>query len=421
MTLEKLNNLQDYYIDLAFYHWVTTVSNFWWAFGLLGGWFFVLFVLTKNVQMKALFFTVALLTIISQIGLYFFLPDIGQALRGEDYHLENKHLYAYTLGLIPSGIAAFLFFRATSAWFDGIKDKLHRTTALERDIYTDIRKLSKIIPKQKTRFNVEKHYQRGSIFIGLTADNDPVRIPRDKWLSSHIDLVGTTGSGKGVAAGVMLTQAALFGEAVIVIDPKEDEYLPHVLGQAAHKAHLPFHYIDLTGDLGQWNPLLNKSPMQVEEILGAAFGLSEKGTDADFYRLNDRKAARLFSTTQTEHNNFTKQVSQFFGESSEALENAPKFKDDLEEVASLPVVNISGGLDLEQAIYEGAVIYVRGSMRNPRILKLQRMFVLAVIQSCESRDRDNARHVCLFLDEFKYLISKPTLEHSAQSEINMLT
>jgi len=49
-------------------------------------------------------------------------------------------------------------------------------------------------------------------------------------------------------------------------------------------------------------------------------------------------------------------------------------------------------------------------MRNPRILKLQRMFVLAVIQSCESRDREKARHVCLFLDEFKYLISKPTLE-----------
>ncbi|MBL1319692.1 MAG: type IV secretory system conjugative DNA transfer family protein [Methylophaga sp.] len=412
MKINQLLSFLEYYIDLGFYHWVTTVFSFWWIFGIIGGWFFILSVFTKNKNrgLATLFFVIAVLTIIAQPILYIFLPEWSQALWQKTYALPIKHLYAYASGFVISGISAFFFYRKAASWFDGVKDKFHKTTSLKRDTNTDIRNLEDILPKQRAAYKVEKYFKQNQMFIGKSANKEPIFIPRDKWLSSHIDLVGTTGSGKGVAAGVMLTQAALLGEAVIVIDPKEDEYLPHVLGQAANDAQVPFYHIDLTGESGQWNPILNKSPMQIEEVLGAAFGLSEKGTDADFYRLNDRKAARLFSTTKTESNSFPEQAVQFFSENNEALENAPKFKDDLEEVASLPVVNINGGLDLDKAIKDGAVIYVRGSMRNPRILKLQRMFVLAVIQSCESRNREGARHVCIFLDEFKYLISRPTLE-----------
>ena len=410
MKINQIHQLLEYYLDMAFYHWVMTVFNFWWLFGIIGGWFFILSVVTKNRNIGALFFLIGVLTLIAQPVLYIFLPEWSQILWQKTYALPVNHLYAYGFGFVTSGVAAFFFYRKTASWFDIVKDKLRKTTSLKRDTNTDIRNLEQILPKQRSAYKVEKHFIPNQIFIGLSANKKPIFIPHRKWLSSHIDLVGTTGSGKGVVAGVMLTQAALLGEAVIVIDPKEDEYLPHVLGQAAQQASVPFYHIDLTGDKGQWNPILNKSPMQVEEILGAAFGLSEKGTDADFYRLNDRKAARLFSKTETTSNSFPDQVVQFFSKNSEALENAPKFRDDLEEVASLPVVNISGGLDLDKAIEQGAVVYVRGSMRNPRILKLQRMFVLAVIQSCESRNREGARHVCIFLDEFKYLISQPTLE-----------
>jgi len=57
-----------------------------------------------------------------------------------------------------------------------------------------------------------------------------------------------------------------------------------------------------------------------------------------------------------------------------------------------------------------AVIYVRGSTRNPRILKLQKIFLLSCMQIIEARDRDTARHVVIFLDEFKYVLSKPAIE-----------
>ena len=76
----------------------------------------------------------------------------------------------------------------------------------------------------------------------------------------------------------------------------------------------------------------------------------------------------------------------------------------------IPATNITQGINLAELIQAGAVIYVRGSMRSPSILKLQRIFVLSVMQHIEARDRESARHVCLFMDEFKYLISRPALE-----------
>jgi type IV secretory pathway TraG/TraD family ATPase VirD4 len=409
--MQRINDTFLYYQDTAFYYWVITAFEYWWLFGLIGGWCFVSSVLIRSLRIRSIFLGVAILSLLFQVMLYFVLPDLSQNLRGEVYTLPIKHLYAYVFGFIVAGVAAFFFYRKTSNWFEVIKDKFHKSTTLERDGNTDIRKLDTILPKKKPPYSVEKYFKNDHIFIGLNEKNKTVRITREKWLASHVDLVGTTGSGKGVAAGVLLTQASLYGESVIVIDPKEDEFLPHVLGQAAQQAQVPFCYIDLTGEVPQWNPLLNKSPAQIEELFGAAFGLSEKGTDADFYRLNDRKSARLFSSLESDKDtSFPKQVAEFFSQKSEILENSPKFKDDLEEIASLPVVNISNGLDLDNAIKQGAVIYVRGSMRNTRILKLQKMFVLAVMQSCEKRQRESARHVCLFLDEFKYLISKPALE-----------
>ncbi len=409
MNLEKINYLLNYYAQLGIYHLGSNVEQFWWVFGIIGGWCLVSGTLIKQQLIGSLFLLIGILSLLAQVGLFFALPHLSDFTNHTVYRLSIKHLYAYSIGALFSGIAAFIVFRRTIGWFEQLKEHFVKSSSLEREGNTDIRKLEHILPKAKSAYDVTKYFKKNKVFIGLNARRKPTYIPIDKWRSSHIDLIGTTGSGKGVAAGVLLTQAALMGEAVIVLDPKEDEYLPHVLGQVAEKAGLPFYHIDLTSDTPQWNPLSNRNSVQIEELLGAAFGLSEKGTDADFYRLNDRKAARFFASTIT-NASFPKQVQQFFADNSEVLENAPKFKDDLEEIASLPVVNCETGLNIDKAIEQGAVIYVCGSMRNTRILKLQKMFVLAVMQSCENRERDNARHVCLFLDEFKYLISRPALE-----------
>lgn len=118
----------------------------------------------------------------------------------------------------------------------------------------------------------------------------------DKWRKSHIQIVGTTGSGKGVTAGVVLAQAVANGEAIVIVDPKNDEFLPHVMYQAAQAAGVPYIFVDLLSDNPQWNPLYGKTAREIEELFSAGFSLGEKGTDADFYRLYDRRAARVLST-----------------------------------------------------------------------------------------------------------------------------
>lgn len=121
----------------------------------------------------------------------------------------------------------------------------------------------------------------------------PTYIALEKWQKSHVDVIGTSGCGKGVAAAVLLSQAIKAGESVIVIDPKDDEFMPHVMRAAADAEGVPYVYIDLLSDAPQWNPLQNKSEHEIEELFSAGFLLGEKGTDADFYRLDDRRAARI--------------------------------------------------------------------------------------------------------------------------------
>ena len=421
-----MNNLEQglinkfiYFLNLIFghlsngiAHWVILLQNHWWAIGLVGGWMFVSIFLTKDKVLQVIFFIFFLITILSQFLLYLFLPESILESWFKYFTLPIKHLFTYGVGFVISGITTFYTFRYAASLVDSLKDRFTKKSILQRDANTDIRDMSDSIPKKQKPYSVEKYFKKNKIFVGLGLDDKPIYLTSEVWLSSHVDLIGTTGSGKGVAAGVLLTQAAVtLDEAVIVLDPKDDEYEPYVLGQITRDRNVPYYNIDLTGEIGQWNPLANKTPMQIEELFSAAFGMSEKGTDADYYRLNDRKAARLFSKmTELPNETFPERVTRFFSEHHEILQDAVKFREDLEEISSLSVINVRNGLDIDAAIQEGAIIYVRGSMRNTPVLKLQKMFVLAVIQSCESRERENARHVCMFLDEFKYLISKPALE-----------
>jgi hypothetical protein len=146
-------------------------------------------------------------------------------------------------------------------------------------------------------------------------------------------------------------------------------------------------------------------------MLFAAFGLGERGTDADFYRLMDRLFASKFANfVVNKRIPFINLVEEFLIEYSEVGEKAPKFKSDLLEFSSLPFVNAIDGIDIDQEIIDGSLTNLDCSMRNTKIMKVQRAFAMSVIHALEKRDADSSRHVLLYLDEFKYLISSESLE-----------
>lgn len=309
--------------------------------------------------------------------------------------------------LVGVAVAAFVARRA-SGLLERLRGRWVQRSPLARDARTDIRTVGNLLPEARDAYDPLPFCEEPDrLFLGMDPDGNAVHVDQALWRNSHVDIVGMTGSGKGVLAGVLLTQAVRQGEAVVVIDPKDDEYAPRVMERAAREAGVPFYHLDLMGEAPQWNPLQGKTADELEELLVASLGLGERGTEADFYRLNDRRAAREFAQLYDDES--LPILLETF-RSEPAARKATKFIDDMEEIAATPSARAEEGLDIAQAINEGAVVYVRGSPRHSRILKLQKMFVLSVIQHCERRGREEARQVCLFLDEFRYLVSAPVLE-----------
>jgi hypothetical protein len=358
------------------------------------------------------FLTIGLAAGLFEFGLYFGLPSISTTLVGEPTSLPENHLW-FNLGGIVAGILfVWLIIRYCSPWFEKLTHLFTKTSSIERNRKTDIRQIGVHLPNSQRKYDPRDFFNiKRGIFFGLDEQRKPVYIPLEKWRKSHLDVIGTTGSGKGVAAAVLLTQALHTGESIVVIDPKNDEFLPHVLRDAAQDARVPYVYIDLSAKAPQWNPLQNKAEHEIEELFAAGFSLGEKGTDADFYRLDDRRAARIAANLAYSDSPTLANAHRMLLETQpEIAEAGKKFMSDLEEISLIPCTKIETGVDLAGLIQKGAVIYVRGSMRNPRILKLQRIFVLSIMQHIEARARESARHVCVFMDEFKYMISRPALE-----------
>ena len=181
---------------------------------------------------------------------------------------------------------------------DKIKKRLVKKTTLERELRTDVRTVKSLLPE--TLHYDPLHYidlSKG-LFIGMDRENEPMYLPLKDWQKQHADIIGTTGAGKGVATGILLYQSILAGEGVFVMDPKDDEWAPHLYRKACEDAGKPFALIDLRKTQYQLNLIEEITADELEELFVAGFSLAEKGQESDFYRIDDRKAARMAAQLQ---------------------------------------------------------------------------------------------------------------------------
>lgn len=340
-------------------------------------------------------------------------PEMTEFLGGRRIEVPDELTYWFIGGLFFPSASLFLLSRYGGQFSSWIASGLTKTFALQRAGRTDVRTVSSVLPGVlQDAYDPAKFFRsEKGVFIGLDECKSPIYIPTAKWRSSHVQIVGTTGSGKGVAAGVLLSQAVVQGEAVVIVDPKADEFLPAVMAASAKQADVPFVYLDLTASKAQWSPFRAKSEQEIEELLTAGLGMGDTGSDADVYRVEDRRVARRFAAFCSQHpNSIHSNFADFFAANPELIDSARKLHADLEELVFTPCVQASMGIDLQALLEAGAVIYVRGSTRNPRIIKLQKIFLLSCMQAVEVRDRAKARHVAFFLDELKYLLSRAAIE-----------
>jgi hypothetical protein len=288
----------------------------------------------------------------------------------------------------------------------------HRTTMPERpdEGLSDIRD---VIDGERPPYAPETYFSiPEGIFAGLDDNRLPIYVPWKQFRKTHMQVVGTTGSGKGVATTMLLIQCALAGECVVVFDPKDDEFAPNVMARAAADAGIPFHLLDLRPQAPpQFNIFRNCTSTDIEELLMTGFDMGDKGNSADFYRLFDRAAARDVCARSGANPTMRGLVDAANRSTAIDDEKGIKFKADLEELAGLQAINTTEGLDLSTALSQQGFLYIVGSIRNVQTIRCQRMLLLRIMQIIEQRDRKpGLRYVAMMLDELKYLLSKPALQ-----------
>ncbi len=351
------------------------------------------------------FFTFGTLSPLTIEGLSFFFNALDR------HTLFNSPLWILTASFTVAGLIFHIMVsRLLSGEIDKLKHRLIKKSKLERSTRTDVREVKNMLP-DSIAYNPLDHIDlNNGVFIGLDKDDQPQYIAIDEFQSQHADLIGTTGSGKGVSACVLLYQAILSGEGVFVEDPKNDEWAPHVLREACQQAGKPFVLINLNALHFQLDLLADISHEQLEELFNAGFSLGKKGEGADFYRIADRRAARNTAAIYEKGMTLRDLFNTPFVTS--LAEDVPAFYGELEEIALINTINASHGFSLKTIFDEGGCCYIIGSMRNQKIISAQRMILARLIQIAEIRDRikEQPRPVAIFLDELKYHLSRPALE-----------
>ncbi len=268
------------------------------------------------------------------------------------------------------------------------------------------------------------------VFVGLEEALDqesetrkeiraPIYVPWPLFRETHAQILGSTGSGKGVSLGVLGYQFVLNKEALIVFDPKGDARLPLVLSLAAKQSGQEFIHLDLQAAASaQFNILEGASENEIEELLVAGLGLQPSGGEGNYYRGIDQDAAAQVSKIAT-----ARQLTQIItlphlleiAQLSKQLSKADNFVRRLRQVCELRVIQTTHGIGISEHIGRGNVIYIRGSTDNHRVKMLQTMLLIRILQIIKTRYildsvSQQKRPVCMILDEFKHLLSPVALD-----------
>ena len=349
------------------------------------------------------------------IGLSIFLISIVTVIlsvRSESQEFTPSKLIFLAIGSLLGCALAYLLGRKFEPSVVERLEKITRPSG-RKETFTDIRTVQKdfvslgeIDLEREFKFAMDQDH----VFLGIDKNKQAITVSRAYWKQNHVQIMGPPGTGKGIQAAVTLAQSLRYGDAVFIFDPKNDEWAPSVFFDACKKASLPFRFVNLREAYPQLNPLSNASRDDVAEMLYSGLSLSRRGTDADFYRLDDRKAARIASSFVTD-NPLT--LIEMLRQTQQSVDvdlqrGAKSFFASLAEVAELECVKTRQGVDLSLALNQGGCVYIVGSMRNEPMIYLQKMLFIRILQLVEQQERSR-RHCSIFLDEFKYLLSATTV------------
>lgn len=274
---------------------------------------------------------------------------------------------------------------------------------------SDIR--AEIHAYQALDFLPSRFYRPGRVLVGLSLEHEPVTVDLAEWREINKTVVGATRTGKGITFQIWAEQAIARGDTVIMVDPKRDRFLPQVLKQAADAAGRRFIVLDLSDpdSPGAWSPFSGGPPADRRARFFDIMELTDRGTDADHYKALARE--QLFGLFEAGATTTIPFLLAKATELSAADEDRAKalstIRARLKEWAGTPKLcpKTGKGFRIERSLTEGAVVYVYGSLDDGIIRAASRAFIQEVIQEARRLQHQRTSHLCLFIDELKFLVS----------------
>jgi hypothetical protein len=199
------------------------------------------------------------------------------------------------------------------------------------------------------------------------------------------------------------------GDAVVVVDPKGDEFAPGILTREARALGRPVVFVDLRADVPQIDPFAGASRAELETLMTTGLDLEPTGNaGVDFYRGEDRDAlTTLLDRITPEQRTLKGMVSA--GADMPEVTDRTNFWRSLRDLARMDAFATLEGPDLAATIAAGGLIYIVGSVDDLRVVSAQKLLLTRAIQILKNRPRATAKHTFVFLDEFKYAIGNTAL------------
>jgi len=257
---------------------------------------------------------------------------------------------------------------------------------------TDITQLVTMVGK---RFNPCIHWDhhRG-MFLGRDGCDTPIYLPLKLWRERHMQVVGPTGTGKGVLLGNLAAQVVALGDGVLVLDPKRDRFLPHIVAEQCQKTGRRMRVIDLKeSETGGWHPFRCGSMTERINRAVEAFDLMPAQSDADVYKL---EAKALVTHALRDTSGATGEVLAWLEENADG--KARSVRASFETWSVRTALNpIGRGFDLGAALDAGEVVYLRSDPNDRELIIPLRAFLMEATQW--RFEKPGGKHLTIIADE----------------------
>jgi hypothetical protein len=273
----------------------------------------------------------------------------------------------------------------------------------------DVRHMSKLFKGMKGYSPQSFFDYKKGIFVGLEDGKHPIHVPIQQFHETHTQVIGASGSGKGIALGVLAYQFTCTGESVIIFDPKGDKRLPLVAALAAKKSGKRFWFIDLRPEAPpQFNLIGGANAHEIEELFVAGLGLQPTSGDGDYYRGIDQDAAATVAQQVVGSRQATIATALDLTRKDAEVLKAENFVRRLKQVSELSAIQTWHDFDFQGILDRGDVLYILGATDNHRVKTVQTMLLIRLLQIIKRQT--SGRKIALFLDEFKHLLCPVSLD-----------